>query len=112
MYQYFCLTCQYQRDGLLAHTDYDWTCPRCGSVHIAYLEVGRSKKTAAGGMDDWKLPIFKKHLDAAGYTYEKPVPFTAGTLILKVHYEWVHQLQPILEAAQQECNKLRRLLRP
>lgn len=57
------------------------------------------------GIDDWKLPIFKKHLDAAGYKYEEPVPFTTdgSTLILKVHYEWVHELQPIIEAAQREC---------
>jgi hypothetical protein len=60
-------------------------------------------KTAGVGLDEWKLPIFKKHLDAAGYKYEEPVPFTAGTLILKVHYEWVHELQPIIEAAQREC---------
>jgi hypothetical protein len=54
-------------------------------------------------LDDWKLPIFKKHLDAAGYKYDEPVPFTNGTLTLKVHYEWVSQLQPIIEAAQREC---------
>lgn len=62
-------------------------------------------KKAAVGIDDWKLPVFKKHLDAAGYKYEEPVPFTTdgSTLILKVHYEWVHELQPIIEAAQREC---------
>lgn len=60
-------------------------------------------KKAGVGLDDWKLPIFKKHLDAAGYKYEEPVQFTPGTLILQVHYEWVHELQPIIEAAQREC---------
>jgi len=60
-------------------------------------------KTAGTVIDDWKLPIFKKHLDAAGYKYDAPVPFTDGTLILKVHYECVHELQPIIEAAQREC---------
>lgn len=60
-------------------------------------------KKAAVGIDDWKLPIFKKHLDAAGYKYEDPVKFVDDTLILKVHYEWVHELQPIIEAAQREC---------
>lgn len=64
-------------------------------------------KTAGIGLDDWKLPIFKKHLDAAGYKYEEPVQFTAGTLILRVHYEWVHELQPIIEAAQRECAEKR-----
>jgi hypothetical protein len=64
-------------------------------------------KKAGVGLDDWKLPIFKKHLDAAGYKYDEPVPFTDGTLILKVHYEWVHELQPIIEAAQLECRNLK-----
>ncbi len=58
-------------------------------------------------LDDWKLPIFKKHLDAAGYKYDEPVPFTNGTLTLKVHYEWVSKLKPIIEAAQRECAELR-----
>ncbi len=60
-------------------------------------------KIAGVGLDRWKLPIFKKHLDAAGFKYDDPVPFTPGTVILKVHYEWVHQLKPIIEAAQEEC---------
>jgi hypothetical protein len=59
-------------------------------------------------LDDWKLPIFKKHLDAAGYKYDEPVPFTNRTLTLKVHCEWVSQLQPIIEAAQRECAEMRR----
>lgn len=60
-------------------------------------------KNAAICLDTWKLPIFKKHLDAAGYKYDPPLPFTEGTLLLKVHYEWIHQLKPIVEAAQCEC---------
>jgi hypothetical protein len=61
-------------------------------------------KKAAIVFDAWKLPIFKKHLDAAGYTYEDPVQlFADGTLVLKVHFEWAHQLKPIVEAAQREC---------
>lgn len=72
-------------------------------------DIHRSSNTKSGdkvagvGLDDWKLPIFRKHLDAAGYTYEEPTPFVDRTLILKVHYEWVHELQPIIEAAQREC---------
>ena len=58
---------------------------------------------AAVALDDWKLPIFKRHLDAAGYKYEEPVPFVDGTLILTVYYEWVRDLKPIIEAAQKEC---------
>jgi hypothetical protein len=63
---------------------------------------------AGVAIDNWKLPIFKKHLDAAGYKYEEPVPFVDGTLILKVQYEWVHKLKSILEAAQKECAEMKR----
>lgn len=67
-------------------------------------------KTAGIALDTWKLPIFKRRLDAAGYKYEEPVPFTDGTLILKVKYEWVHELQPIIEAAQKECAELKKAI--
>jgi hypothetical protein len=65
---------------------------------------------AAVAMDAWKLPIFKKHLDAAGYQYDEPVPLTLDneTLVLTVHCEWVHKLQPIVEAANRECAIQRR----
>jgi hypothetical protein len=64
-------------------------------------------KIAGVGLDNWKLPIFKKHLDAASYKYEEPVQFTSETLILKIHYEWAHELLPIIEAAQRECAEQR-----
>jgi hypothetical protein len=66
-------------------------------------------KHAAVAIDDWKLPIFKKHLDAAGYKYDEPVPLTSGTLLLTVHYEWVHELTPVVEAAQRECANMQRI---
>lgn len=60
-------------------------------------------KKAAVCVDDWKLPVFRRRLDAAGYKYEEPVPFTTGTSILTVYCEWVHEVQPVIEAAQREC---------
>lgn len=60
-------------------------------------------KLAGVTIDSWKVPIFKKHLDAAGYKYNKEKQFTATTVVIQVHYEWVHELQPILQAAAQEC---------
>jgi len=66
-------------------------------------------KKAGVALDDWKLPIFKKHLDAAGYKYDEPVNFTTHgkTLILTVYFEWAHELQPIIETAQRECAEFR-----
>ena len=60
-------------------------------------------KTAGVAIDDWKLPIFKKHLDAAGYTYTEHPGLTKNTLTLVVEYEWVAELKPIIEAANEEC---------
>jgi hypothetical protein len=76
-------------------------------AHASIRERERASvsKVVAVCIDAWKLPIFKQRLDAAGYTYEDPVPFTLGTLLIKVEYEWVHELQPIIEMAQHECAK-------
>jgi hypothetical protein len=54
-------------------------------------------------IDDWKLPVFKRHLDAAGYAYTEHPGITPDTLTLKVTCEWVHKLQPIVKAANDEC---------
>ena len=64
-------------------------------------------KVAGVALDNWKLPIFKRHLDAAGYKYEEAGQLTAGIFILKVQYEWVHELNSIIEAAQAECGDTR-----
>lgn len=62
-------------------------------------------KTAGVAIDAWKLAIFKKHLDAAGYTFTEGPGLVPDTKLLKVDYEWVHRLQPIIEAANAECRK-------
>lgn len=63
-------------------------------------------KTAAVLIDSHKLPVFKKHLDAAGFKYtEQPGP-TADTLLLKVEYKWVADLQPIIVAANTEAARV------
>lgn len=60
-------------------------------------------KTAAVAIDSWKLDIFKRRLDAAGYTFTTHPGVTPDTLTLKVEYEWVAELQPVITAANQEC---------
>lgn len=62
-------------------------------------------KKAAVLIDSWKLPTFKKHLDAAGYTYTEGEGVTSNTLTLMVNFEWVAELQPIVQAANDECAK-------
>lgn len=60
-------------------------------------------KTVGIAIDDWKLPVFKRHLDRAGYSYTEHTGLTKNTLLLKVKTEFVSDLQPIVEAAQKEC---------
>lgn len=54
-------------------------------------------------IDDWKLPVFKRHLDAAGFKYTQHPGVTPDTITLKVITEWVHKLQPVVKAANDEC---------
>ena len=64
-------------------------------------------KKAAVAIDAWKLPVFKKHLDAAQCAYKVGPGITGDTLIITVQYEWVAELKPIIEAANKECAMLR-----
>jgi len=65
-----------------------------------------SLKNAAVIIDSWKLAIFEKHLKAAGYNYTIGKSITPNTLTLRVDYEWVAQLQPIIQAANDECARV------
>jgi hypothetical protein len=60
-------------------------------------------KTAGIAIDSWKLPIFKKHLEAAGYAYTQHLGLTADTLLLKVKTERLALLLPIVKKANAEC---------
>lgn len=62
-------------------------------------------KTAAVFIETWKLAVFEKHLKAAGYSYEVTDGLTPGQYNLRVKYEWVAELKPIIEAAQAEARK-------
>lgn len=65
-------------------------------------------KTAGVAIDDWKLPIFRKHLDSAGYAYTEHAGLTEGTSMLKVKCEWIAALRPVIEAADGECARLKK----
>lgn len=59
--------------------------------------------TAAVAIDKWKLAIFKRHLDAAGYAYTEGPGLTADMLILKVKTVSVSALGQVVLAANREC---------
>lgn len=60
-------------------------------------------KTAGIAIDRWKLPIFTRHLEAAGYSITEEPAFSPETMMLKVPYEDLAPLQKVIEAAQAEC---------
>lgn len=59
---------------------------------------------AAIAIDDWKLPIFERHLKEAGYEFKTVPGLTPGTLLLQViTTRSFTELQPIVQAAQLEA---------
>ncbi|PJA24978.1 MAG: hypothetical protein COX57_05820 [Alphaproteobacteria bacterium CG_4_10_14_0_2_um_filter_63_37] len=59
-------------------------------------------------IDDWKLGIYAKHLDADGYRYSGFTPsITPGCLASHVEYEFAGRLQRVLEAAEKECKAMK-----
>lgn len=62
--------------------------------------------TAGVVIDNWKLPIFERHLKQAGYTYKWMPGFTEDTGALIVELERPSQaatLHPIVKAANNEA---------
>lgn len=54
-------------------------------------------------LDDWKLPIFRKRLEEAGYEYHDAGTFTGDTTILQVETDDLLALKTVIERAQREC---------
>lgn len=62
-----------------------------------------SNKTAGIAIDDWKLPIFERHLRQAGYPFTNAGKLTAGTLVLKVETINLEALAVVVKAANDEA---------
>jgi len=54
-------------------------------------------------IDDWKLNIFKKHLDSSKYQYEVKNGITKDTLSIFVEFENFGVLETIVKAANDEA---------
>lgn len=65
--------------------------------------------TAAIAIDEWKLPIFDRHLTQAGFQFEKVGALTAGTLTLKVTTINLEALGAAVKAANAEAATARGL---
>ena len=59
-------------------------------------------------VDDWKLPVFRKGLTAAGYEYEDGGSPTPGTTTLTVQTDNIFKLKAVLDRCQRECRESRR----
>ena len=60
---------------------------------------------AAIAVDDWKLPIFRKRLTEAGYSYQDAGAFTGDTTILTVETNDLLKLKKVIELCQSEARK-------
>lgn len=58
---------------------------------------------AGVAIDDWKLPIFTRHLTQAGYTFKNTGELIEGTLLLQVETTNPIALQEVLRSANTEC---------
>lgn len=58
---------------------------------------------AAICIDDWKLPIFERHLKNSGYTHEEHPGVTADTLTLTVVTDDAKALEKVVRAANTEA---------
>lgn len=56
-------------------------------------------------VDDWKLPVFRKRLSEAGYTYADGGAITAGATLLTVETADALALKKVIERCQRECRK-------
>lgn len=60
-------------------------------------------KKVAIAIDDWKLPIFERHLRQSGYRFKNFGLFSAGVLVLQVETVNVVALAEVIKAANAEA---------
>lgn len=68
--------------------------------------------TLAAGIiiDSWKLSIFERHLQQAGFSFENLGEFTPDTIALRVHTDAPDALHEALKAANTEAARTRGLV--
>ena len=56
-------------------------------------------------IDDWKLPIFKKHLDRAGLAFTRQTSTTPNVWVLAIATDNVLHVRAVLAAANKEAGQ-------
>lgn len=62
---------------------------------------------AAIAIDDWKLPVFRRILEAAGFKYEDAGAFGGPHTMLTVETDEIKRLSSVLEECHRECERKR-----
>lgn len=65
--------------------------------------MSTTSKKAAIAVDEWKLQIFERHLQQAGYSWKNAGHLTTGTLVLQVETTNLEALSEVLKAANDEA---------
>lgn len=60
-------------------------------------------KKAGIFIDKWKLSIFKRIFDDAGYNYIIKKGKQKDVLVMFVEYEMIADIKPFVDAAEEEC---------
>jgi hypothetical protein len=56
-------------------------------------------------VDNWKLPVFRRGLTDAGYSYRDAGALTHDTTLLQVETDDMPALAKVIEKCQAECRK-------
>ena len=56
-------------------------------------------------VDNWKLPVFRRRLTAAGYEYKDGGPLTSEATLLTVETSNMLALKKVIEECQAECRQ-------
>jgi hypothetical protein len=70
-----------------------------------YLNRGKIQMKSGIAIDDWKLPIFERHLTQAGYAFENLGELTKGILLLTIETDNQTALAGVVVAANEEAHK-------
>lgn len=58
-------------------------------------------------VDNWKLPVFRKRLTEAGYSYQDSGALTNDATLLTVETADILKLKRVIEGCQTECRGIR-----
>lgn len=62
------------------------------------------QKTIGIAADDWKLPVFRRRLDEAGFSYTEHPRFMKDCTLFRVATDDVDGVGKVVKAANEECD--------